>query len=162
MLTGMAWYADLGPIDYFPVEDSTCLRAVGWLEPEHPFPTGETSRDDFRRICELLVAPWQPLVGGGSHPCRLCQHSGGPTSLQLDGMQVVMGLANVFVPAVDVVFVAPSLIAHYIDAHRYAPPAELLAAVRVCPPMSSMEYQKALLAAGGRGLLRPPPDPARG
>ncbi|MCZ7685110.1 MAG: hypothetical protein M5U28_42600 [Sandaracinaceae bacterium] len=73
-------------------------------------------------------------------------------------MLVPMGHANLFVPAADMVFVAPSLVAHYVDAHRYAPPVEFLDAVRRCPPMSSMDYKRALLAAGGRALLRPPPD----
>jgi hypothetical protein len=55
-----------------------------------------------------------------------------------------MGTANVFVPAGDVVFVAPSLLLHYIDSHEYQPPSEFQRAVKACPPMKSMAYLKAV------------------
>ena len=45
-------------------------------------------------------------------------------------------------------------ITHYIAAHWYRPPDVFLEAVRACPPMRSMDYMKALLANGGRGLVR--------
>ena len=150
----MTWYADLGPIDYFHVPEPSPLRAVGWLDGDHPFHTGPTTGDDFERLCELLVEPWAPWAFAGAHPCELCAHTGGPGSLQFRGHHVQLGAQNVFVPAGSLLYVAPSLIVHYIDAHQYRPPEEFMAAVRACPPMRSMDYKRALLDAGGSALLR--------
>ncbi len=152
----MTWYADLGPIDYFPFPDATALRAVGWLDGEHPFDKGPTSAEDFEKLCRLLVEPWQPVAAAGRHECELCSHTAGPALLRYRGLEVRLGSANLFVPAQRELFVAPSLIVHYIDAHHYRLPERFLAAVRACPPMRSMEYKRALLAAGGRLVLREP------
>jgi hypothetical protein len=40
------------------------------------------------------------------------------------------------------------MIAHYILAHNYAPPAEFCDAVLRCPPMSSPEYFEAIVKNG--------------
>ncbi len=55
---------------------------------------------------------------------------------------------------VAILYVAPSLILHYIDAHGYAPPDQFQRAVMECPPMKSMPYLRALLANGGRGIVK--------
>lgn len=55
-----------------------------------------------------------------------------------------MGIGNLFVPAADTIFVAPSLIVHYIDAHEYCPPQPFKDAVLGCPKMRSMKYLKAI------------------
>jgi hypothetical protein len=55
-----------------------------------------------------------------------------------------VGCTNLFVPGDGVVYVAPSMIVHYLDAHRYQPPAAFLAAVDACPPMGSAAYHDAL------------------
>lgn len=151
----MTWYPDLGPIDFFPVADSSSLRAVGWLDSDQPFDTGPTSKDDFERLCELLVDPWHPpWTYAGYHRCDLCAYTGGPSTILFRGHTIRIGLVNLFVPSGDVLYVAPSLILHTIDSHHYRPPEEFLAAVRACPPTRSMDYKRALLAAGGRSLLR--------
>jgi hypothetical protein len=61
-----------------------------------------------------------------------------------------MGSANVFVPGEACVYVAPSLILHYIDTHAYAPPDVFWEAVRACPPMRSMAYLKLVHTLGLR------------
>ena len=43
---------------------------------------------------------------------------------------------------------APSMIAHYIDAHAYEPPAVFWEAVMKCPEMSSDAYGEALILNG--------------
>jgi hypothetical protein len=40
----------------------------------------------------------------------------------------------------------PSLAAHYILAHGYAPPPQFCEAVLRCPPMRSKEYFEAIIA----------------
>ena len=53
-----------------------------------------------------------------------------------------------FVPADGVLYAAPSLVAHSVDAHDYQPPAEFVRAVEACPPMRSMAYLRQLRACG--------------
>jgi hypothetical protein len=53
-----------------------------------------------------------------------------------------------------VLYAAPSLILHYIDAHEYAPPEAFCEAVLACPPMGSEAYLQAIIRNG-------PPEFAR-
>lgn len=149
----MTTYADLGPIDYFALADSSSLRAVGWLGPEAEFPRGQVPQVFFGKLCALLAEPWEPVASAGFHQCELCQFAGGPRSMQFDGMTIQVGASNLFVPGEGCIYVAPSLVAHYIDAHRYRPPEEFVQAVLRCPPTRSMEFKRLLLASGGRSLL---------
>jgi len=59
-----------------------------------------------------------------------------------------LGFSNVFVPGEGRLYVAPSLILHYIAEHGYAPPQEFQAAVLACPPMGSAEYLAAVAEFG--------------
>ena len=163
----MTWYADLGPLDYFEGSTATSWRAVGWLGEDHPYAQGEVSARFFERLCSLLLDPWQPAMFLGGHACELCpwEVSPGPdpggtfSSLErrrrvlgvrrksepisIDGQLVEMGTANLWIPGDGCVYVAPSLIAHYIRAHRYAPPQTFVEAVLRCPDIHTEEYRKA-------------------
>jgi hypothetical protein len=167
----MTWYADLGPIDYFGEDEFPNLRAVGWLGEGHPYPQGEVSALFFERLCGLLLAPWQPGFFMGAHRCDLCPWEVPPgpdpgkgftpeeRRSRLAGVRkeeepisvgdkfVEMGAANLWVPGEGCVYVAPSLIAHYIRVHRYVPPREFVDAVMRCPEMGSEEYRRALGAS---------------
>ena len=88
----------------------------------------------YARLVELLKNPWEPSITMGFHECDLCLYHGEP------------GKRNLYVPAGGVVFVAPELVAHYMNAHGYRPPVEFCAAVLACPPMRSVPYLKALMA----------------
>jgi hypothetical protein len=144
----VAWFRDLGSINYFGNEERVPLRPVGWLSGVHEFTTGEVETSYIARLRELLVYPWVPLYFMGFHGCELCLGDGVPFE------QVSFGISNLFVPSGSVLYVAPEMIVHYIESHRYAPPDEFLNAVRECPPMGSDRYLRALIAAGAAG-----PDP---
>lgn len=58
------------------------------------------------------------------------------------------GISNLFLPGKNCIFLAPSMIVHYIDRHKYEPPAEFWQAVLDCPEMRSDAYKQALLANG--------------
>lgn len=51
------------------------------------------------------------------------------------------------------IYIAPSTVIHYIDAHHYCPPDEFQKAVVNCPEMRSMNYLKAILANGPKELV---------
>lgn len=158
----MAHHLDLSDCDGFG--DPPCrLKAVGWLDAQTPYPRGHTTRDFFDALAALAVDPWEPAALLGRHECPFCVFTGGPATLHVGEVTVSLGTRNLFVPDDDAVFVAPSLILHYVDAHQYAPPAEFQRAVARCPPMRSMDYLKAIRAHGlhrlrdGRGIRRSPP-----
>ena len=134
---------DLAPYYYLPSE-CTALLAIGWLEQESEFTRGNVPAEFFQKLSELCVNPWQPFVSFGVHKCRLCQFE--PPAFG----------SNVFVPYQGHIYVAPVGVVHYIAAHWYLPPQEFIQAVLACPPMRSLEYHKALLANGGRILIKPP------
>lgn len=148
----MAHFEDLST---WPLPDVTLgtLKAVGWLELGARYARGSVSERFFEALARLLVEPWQPAASAGRHPCSFCKFSGGPTGLTYKGTTILLGASNVYVPGDGVIYVAPSLIAHYVDAHEYQPPAEFVDAVLRCPPMRSMPYLQAIGRIGGSALV---------
>lgn len=136
----MAKYEDLAPLDYFGSAWADKLVAVGWVESADQCSRGEVDRALFESLVALLVEPWQPFAVAGSHRCTLCRFTGGPSTLRFGSQVVEIGASNLFVPSEGCVFVAPSSVVHYIDAHQYCPPLEFQEAVRRLPAMRSMEY----------------------
>lgn len=122
--------------------------AVGWLDAEHDFATGPVEAEFFGRLVELLKSPWQPAVAAGRHACPFCRFSGGPSRLSYAGQVIAIGASNLVVPTKGAIFVAPSMAAHYIDAHGYSPPLEFVRAVMECPQMRSMAYLRLLRTHG--------------
>jgi hypothetical protein len=150
----MTYYPDQSSCGYFECNQPEKLIAVGWLDPGDPFNQGPVSADFFSKLTGLLVNPWQPAIPMGRHECGFCRFSGGPGVFRYDGLEVHVGISNVFVPAGGFLYVAPSLILHYIDSHGYSPPDDFQRAVLGCPPMRSIEYLKAVLTNGPKGLAK--------
>ena len=144
--------------DLTPYDASSQLIAVGWLEPGQDYRRGEVLPEFVRTLVDLLIDPWQPGVAMGRHSCGFCRLTGGPTSFQSANLAaspvIQMGNSNLWLPADRFVYVVPSLILHYMDSHEYSPPLELQRAALACPPMRSMEYLKAILKNGPKGLIR--------
>ena len=137
----MAYIPDLSPCEYFGAAHSSGLVAVGWLEKGHEFTKADVDAEFTAKLVEIAKDPWQPVHFAGPHACEFCRIS------------KIGGVANLFVPAEGFLYVAPSLIVHYVDAHEYAPPAAFQRAVVACPRMRSMEYLKAILKNGPKGLI---------
>jgi hypothetical protein len=139
----MPYIADLTPCSDFGEGTGTML-AVGWVDHRHPPSRGIVKPAFVSRLVELLVNPWQPAQTLGWHDCTFCRLTRGPTSFEYGGAKVSIGTSNLFVPGRGCVYIAPSLILHFMDSHGYAPPAEFIKAVLGCPPMRSAEYHRAL------------------
>lgn len=138
----MARYEDLAPLDYFGEVDGARLVAIGWVESPEQCDGREVDAPLFEALVHLLLDPWQPFAMAGFHECTMCKYTGGPHSLKYGSMTVRLGANNLFVFGQDQVYVAPSTIVHYIDAHGYSPPQEFRMAVHATPPMRSVEYLK--------------------
>jgi len=129
---------------------SAPLVAIGWLEQGRPVPKGTVDSSVFERLFDLLDSPLQLVCWMGWHSCDLCSGNveGPISSITHRGERRALGFSNVFVPGEGRLYVAPSLILHYIAEHGYAPPQEFQAAVLACPPMGSAEYLAAVAEFG--------------
>jgi hypothetical protein len=152
----MTYFEDLSVLSYHtgPFDASNWaapLRTIGWLEHPNPFGRGDVNGalvSKLRSLVEQFRSAYSPYNFRGGMTCSICRNEGlpdpGPTWSQ----------ENIFVPGIDVVFVAPGGIVHYIEAHSYLPPAEFIAAVLLCPDPRTSEYRAALRVAN-KGLEPP-------
>jgi hypothetical protein len=150
----MSYIEDLSQCQYFPLESTDKLLAVGWLDDQYSYHQDAVEESFIVKLTELLLHPWQPIGVMGSHKCQFCRFSGGPSTFEFNKLSIRMGINNLFVPYCGFIYVAPSLILHYIDAHGYAPPEQFQRAVMACPPMKSMQYLKKILENGGRSIVK--------
>ena len=67
---------------------------------------------------------------GGVHECEFCGKC--------------VGIDNLIVPSVEVVYVASEMIVHYITDHGYQPPDEFFTALQACPDRESPQYMAIL------------------
>jgi hypothetical protein len=147
----MAYFADLSPYRYGhpPDEDEDDDgwdqdRMVGWLARGQDVPQGATP-DGL--VDALLICATRPArLYRGRHECDLCDvtprtwvdPSGArmrdphPAShMDLDGREVFLGNGEIRVQGSDGLwYAAPTLVAHYVAAHHYAPPAPFIDGVR--------------------------------
>jgi hypothetical protein len=114
------------------------VRAVGWLDADHRFPTGRVEAAVLARI-QAFARAWGSSVkalgwpvAAGPHRCELC---GG-----------AMASGNFGVPGGDVLFVCPEMIAHYVADHGYLPPKEFLDAIMEADLPGTDSYRKAVAA----------------
>jgi hypothetical protein len=131
------FFADLTPYTYgySTKPPQTHVLNVGWLSHEHPFTTGDVSDSFVRTLRRLISSPVvTPLITAmGFHECELCPPwlADEPRATWLLGnpppppgkVSGGMGNGELWVPgANNLVYVAPVLVVHYIEVHRYLPP----------------------------------------
>jgi hypothetical protein len=142
----MAYYPDLSSWSYFGTEEAAQLVAIGWLDAAHSYSRGEANTPFLDKLIDLLVKPWAPMHLLGFAECPFCALDS--YGVRYKDKKIVVGALNLFVPGDGFLYAAPSMIAHYILSHNYAPPAEFCAAVLRCPPMRSPEYFEAIVRHG--------------
>jgi hypothetical protein len=139
------------------------VHAIGFLRRGESFAIGEVDETVFEKLCQLSQNPWQPWACAGVRICDLCRFTGnsigtytraGNNGPQSPGYQIsaASSTVDVWIPADGFLYVCPTSITHYIDAHEFCPPADFCAAVLKCPLMRSIEYLKSILANGGREI----------
>jgi hypothetical protein len=127
----MSFFPDMGCKSMVASGDH--VRAVGWLDPDHPYTKGEVPTDFLSRLKEFTARSGQSaeaLYFGafwGFHTCEFCNQA--------------HGINNFGVPSDDLLFVAPEMVVHYIEKHGYRPPSEFIAAVLRSPLPDAEEYQ---------------------
>jgi hypothetical protein len=138
----MTYFADLDRVT-LGVE-GTAVRAVGWLARGYQYPVGPVPADLLPALRKLRagwgaildIAPWWPAFMG-VHQCELCtgHHDTG----------------DIAVPFGQVLFVAPTMIVHYIEIHQYLPPTDFVEAATACPEPIGLGYAHAIRAVPGFG-----------
>lgn len=125
--------ADLAPA--CQVASGDRVRAIGWLDVDHPFPIGRVEPRFLEQLRFHVADPgrWLAAVSAGVHPC------------DLGGCAGPAGSQYVVIPSRHFVYVAPDLVVHYVERHEYAPPRDFVDAVLSCPEQSSDEYVDLLL-----------------
>jgi hypothetical protein len=126
------FYPDLSPYEYGGKDPRSDILNVGWLSREHAFPTGSVP-DAFVDALRRLVASPVNLYRG-YHTCEFCPEPPvflSPTGLRMtDPPQAIMGNGEIHVAGVGgLTYVAPVLVAHYVQAHNYLPPEDFIRAV---------------------------------
>ncbi|HKE45450.1 MAG TPA: NUDIX domain-containing protein [Steroidobacteraceae bacterium] len=117
------YFQDLTPYEYHhraPPKDN--VLNVGWLSRDYAFNSGKVSEEFLRALRKLARSPMNLCCG--VHLCEFCPPPRDPREGRIGGN------GEIWVPGTDgVVYVAPALIDHYVEAHGYSPPAVFVAAV---------------------------------
>lgn len=132
----MTYFPDLAPCHYFGQRCAPHLKAIGWLERDQPYRTGDLPQIVTARLALLLKRAYQPIMYVSGYSCPLCHDD--------------LGSRNLFVPGKGFLYVCPELIHHYITVHNYRPPNEFCNAVLRCPRTWTLLYEKRFLDNGGR------------
>ncbi|WP_157068849.1 hypothetical protein [Sandaracinus amylolyticus] len=141
----MTWFEDLTPYSYFEIMpigwsetgppgsrpehlfghggDERCTYSdpevnVGWLDAAHPVPTARPSPRFVALLTTMCESDEHRLhQTRGHHGCPFCD------------LRSPVASAEIRVQGDGVVYAAPTLIAHYVAHHSYAPPQAFVDAV---------------------------------
>jgi len=130
----MTFFPDMGTESM--MDSGEPIRAIGWLHRDHPYPQRTVSQDFLDRLREFTH------LWGKSSDALDWAAAGGVHSYEFCGKCHLSG--NFGVPAGDLLFVAPEMIAHYVEKHSYHPPAEFVAAVLAAPLPGTQEHKAAV------------------
>lgn len=141
--TAMAYFADLDTTTQ--ITRGPHVRAIGWLSAKHTYPRGSSSAafiDRLRSLCQRWIESVGALdwpVAAGPHTCELCNQ--------------FRASGYIGVPAGEALFVAPEMVAHYVEQHGYLPPEEFVDAVLASPAPGTTDYADAVkpFVAGSAG-----------
>ncbi len=138
----MTYYPDLSPYEFIPKAKARAGISslnVGWLDPSHPFPIGETSpafRAKLYQHCQHHV-----LLTRCFHLCELHNCPSSQSSMNSWDPISPLGSSEIRVIGPASIYAAPVMIYHYVVVHSYRPPDEFIEAVMTSPAPDSQEYQ---------------------
>ncbi|MFC6881691.1 hypothetical protein [Actinomadura yumaensis] len=129
----MTYFEDLTPYRYWPNSTETAVN-IGWLGSGEPFPTGDVPAEVVPALLRL-VAKGPVNLTRGFHKCEFCAEPPYPVLMHLGEQEIALGNGEVRVTGENgTVYAAPTLLPHYIQAHRYQPPEPFTNAVLAISP----------------------------
>jgi hypothetical protein len=131
----MSKYPDLSPYIYTnersPYEQDGVSRGIvniGWLGVGMDYTQGECPYDVVKKLISLATSPVN--IMRGLHYCEFCDIESPVKIESKDGVVAWLGTGEIHVPSSEgLIYSAPTLIVHYIQAHRYLPPQSFCDAV---------------------------------
>jgi hypothetical protein len=145
--------------------DSHRVKAIGWLGEANPIPTGPVEPRAIERLFALITQPPYESRATllGFHACTLCPDAHERTATLVSWRRrgilrlgkrwtAEVGGSELFVPGIDCVYVAPSMIIHYVLTHGYRPPTIFLRAL-LQTPSDPDAYCRALRANGAAAYI---------
>lgn len=125
----MSTYADLSIYEYS--DSDAPMVNIGWLGTGADFEHGEVDDAIIEKLIWLADDPLNRMRGW--HDCELCTEES-PIEIHREGARggaILLGNGEIHVAGErGFVYVAPTLVIHYVLKHRYLPPSEFLEAVR--------------------------------
>ena len=126
------FFADLTPYQYGYAMPRSNILNVGWLARGHAFPTGGVPHNFVSALRRLLAS--RENLYRGYHTCEFCPDP--PVIVDSTGRRVssppgeTMGNGEIRVAGSrGTIYVAPALVAHYVQVHNYLPPEGFVRAV---------------------------------
>jgi hypothetical protein len=121
----MTHYADLTPYVYAKSRVPGGVN-IGWLSSEEPYPVDQVPDGLVDALAQLAAAPKN--LYRGYHLCELCISAEEAARSKKKG-NLFLGNGEIHVPVPEgAVYVAPTLVVHYVEAHRYIPPQDFISA----------------------------------
>ncbi|MBP2161597.1 MULTISPECIES: hypothetical protein [Asticcacaulis] len=139
------FFPELAAYNYYSTRPFPSVKAVGWLDNNHPFAIGVVPINTFEKLRSAMVGNEKVNIHvnpiRGIHPCNLCEAD------DFDNSELRIGSTEIWIPDGHGGFYAsPSMIIHYITEHQYLPPSEFLNAVQEfdlhCEFNAQAEYEK--------------------
>lgn|SRR6185312_1396314 len=124
------YFEDLSPYEYDRRPANPAIVNVGWLSVDRPYQAGNVPPAFLEAIRTLVASPVN--LYRGVHACEFCPspmttRNGAPWWQPVPGST---GSGEIRVTGGDGrTYVAPVLLLHYLEAHRYRPPDAFVAAV---------------------------------
>src|SRR3954470_12070619 len=146
----MTWFEDLTPYSYLPMfwdeaPPSRPALNVGWLAEGMRFATA-TPDPAFVERLRLLVRHARTQQTRGYHFCEFCPPARGEEWLRNEYLETHAGTAEIRAVGADATrYAAPTLIVHYVEAHRYAPPRAFVDAIMRCASLTLKAARAAAL-----------------
>lgn len=125
------YFEDLSTYSYTKITSKASLKNVGWLATEVLFEQAPEPPGLLKKIETSTLISRNPMRG--IHGCPFCGHV--HVREVVDGREVLLGMSEVWFPSPskEVIYMAPSLLLHYVKRHKYLPPAEFVHAVLDLP-----------------------------
>lgn len=124
----MTYFPDLSPYRYALPRELVDVVNVGWLARDRLVPRGPVPPGFLDALKDALVGA-KAHQTRGDEPCCFCPLDDTGRYLTVGSRTLLLGSAEIWVPGVDTVYAAPSLIVHYVEAHEYLPPTGFIDAV---------------------------------
>jgi hypothetical protein len=110
------------------------VLTIGWLENGQDYSQGEVEKAIVDKLKTLLASPKTNInKTRGNHECDFCEAcEDGFRTISVPHYQILLplGFSELWIPTKsEIIYVAPSLIYHYITEHEYKPPAAFLEAI---------------------------------